>query len=279
MHPLTNSIRTFNRFELKYILPLQQVAKIKSALSAYLNPDDYGNQSGRYAITSLYYDSPALRCYQEKLDGIKFRRKLRIRRYENEAAFTEESPVFVEIKQRVDRVTQKRRILLPYAEALSLCNDREMPACPSEDTATAEEIYVFLWQYNLQPSSLVRYEREAWVGTEYDPGLRVTFDTELTFQSNNLHIHDQFDGLPMLPAHLVVMEIKVNERIPYWLTDLIAVHNLQITRISKYCCSVEAVQNMPVVSWRSPLPESARDVLSTAFSIFNPLKQKLDVSR
>lgn len=44
----------------------------------------------------------------------------------------------------------------------------------------------------------------------------------------------------MLPTHLTVMEIKVNERIPYWLTELVAAHNLQLARISKYCQSIEA---------------------------------------
>lgn len=61
------------------------------------------------------------------MDGLKFRRKLRIRRYELGDALTDETPVFVEIKQRIDRVTQKRRVSLPYAEALRLCNDRQIP--------------------------------------------------------------------------------------------------------------------------------------------------------
>jgi hypothetical protein len=56
------------------------------------------------------------------LDGIRFRRKLRLRRYETGEILTEETPVFLEIKQRVDRVTQKRRAVLPYREALRLCN-------------------------------------------------------------------------------------------------------------------------------------------------------------
>ena len=44
----------------------------------------------------------------------------------------------------------------------------------------------------------------------------------------------------MLPPDRVVMEIKVNERIPYWLTELVAAHNLQMVRMSKYCRSLEA---------------------------------------
>ena len=39
---------------------------------------------------------------------------------------------------------------------------------------------------------------------------------------------------------LCVLEVKVNERVPYWLTELIARTNLQLVRMSKYCQSVEA---------------------------------------
>ena len=66
MKELNHTIRKFNRFELKYVITLQQAAKLKSALRAYLVPDEHGNNTGRYALASLYYDSPDFRCYQEK---------------------------------------------------------------------------------------------------------------------------------------------------------------------------------------------------------------------
>ncbi len=36
------------------------------------------------------------------------------------------------------------------------------------------------------------------------------------------------------------MEIKVNERTPYWITDLAARRNLNLVRVSKYVQSIEA---------------------------------------
>jgi hypothetical protein len=277
MNNLSHSIRKFNRFELKYLITLRQAERFKSALRAYLVPDEHGNGNGRYALTSLYYDSPDFRCYREKVDGIKFRRKLRIRRYETGEVFTDETPVFVEIKQRVDRVTQKRRVILPYSEALCLCNDRRIPDHASDDEAIIQEIYAFLWKYNLRPASIVRYNRQAFVGTEYDIGLRVTFDTSLSFQSHPLHLHEQPSGLPMLSANLVVMEIKVNERIPYWLTEMIAAHNLEIVRVSKYCRSIEAAQNMLSTRWRNPVAERSQDVLSSSLSVLSTLERRMGI--
>jgi SPX domain protein involved in polyphosphate accumulation len=239
MDNLNHTIRKFNRFELKYLITLKQAEQFKSALRAFLLPDGHGKNNGRYVLTSLHYDSPDFRCFWEKVDGVKFRRKLRIRHYETDEALTDETPVFVEIKQRMNRVTQKRRIILPYGEALRLCNDRQIPKHALDDQATIDEIHTFLWIYNLRPASIVRYERQAFIGTEYDIGLRVTFDTDLFYQTYPLTLHRSSNGLPLLPPAFVVMEVKANERVPYWLTELVAAHNLQMIRMSKYCRSIE----------------------------------------
>lgn len=278
MSKLSHTIHKFNRFELKYLITLQQAEHFKAALRPYLIQDEHG-ENGKYALTSLYYDSPDLRCYWEKEYGLRFRRKLRIRRYETNEPMTEATPVFLEIKQRVDRVTQKRRVVLSYGDALRLCNDRKLPESSDEDRATLEEMYVFLWQYNMRPVSIVRYDRQAFMGTQYDAGLRVTFDTNLTFQAYKLHIHEEPSALPMLSPNQVVMEIKVNERIPTWLTGLIADHNLMMVRVSKYCRSIETAQKTPALRWRNLPPESSEDVLSSSLSIFNRAEYALDHSR
>lgn len=279
MSTLSQTIRKFNRFELKYLLTLKQAEQFKLALNAYLVPDEHCHSNGRYALASLYFDSPGLHCYHEKEFGVRYRRKLRIRRYENGDVLTEETPVFLEIKQRIDRVTQKRRAVLPYMAALQLCHDRRMPDCLPEDQAVIEEIYVFLWQYNLRPISIVRYDRQALVGTKYDIGLRVTFDTNLSFQVHPLHLHETLSSVPMLTPDLVVMEIKVNERIPLWLSELIAVHNFKMERVSKYCRSIEAAQDMPPLRRRNLPAENSEEVLATSLSYFSTLKEKMGIAR
>lgn len=278
MSKLSHTIRKFNRFELKYLITLQQAERFKTALRPYMLQDEHG-VNGKYGLTSLYYDSPDLRCYWEKEYGLRFRRKLRIRQYDTNEQMTEETPVFLEIKQRVDRVTQKRRVVLSYKDALRLCNDRKLPENSSENRETLEEMYVFLWQYNLRPVSIVRYDRQAFMGTQYDMGLRVTFDTNLSFQSHNLHIHEKPSALPMLSPNQVVMEIKVNERIPIWLTGLIADHNLKMVRVSKYCRSIETAQKTPALRWRNLPPESSKDMLTSLSSTLNRHNVNIGIQR
>ena len=272
---LSHVIRRFNRFELKYLVPIRAAERFKEALRANLVPDDHGDSAGRYYLSSLYYDSHDHRCYWEKVDGIKLRRKLRIRCYETAGPLTAETPVFVEIKQRVNRVTQKRRVLLPYGQALRLCDERsesrsasgaderQAPPClpgtgqaeggshtgALNDDAVVDEILAMAWEYDLRPASIVRYARQALVGTEYDIGLRVTFDTDLTYRARgDLALHETKSGLLLFPPDWAVVEIKVNERIPYWLTELVAIHNLSLVRVSKYCRSIELAQNLAAVA-------------------------------
>ncbi|MBM4431200.1 MAG: polyphosphate polymerase domain-containing protein [Chloroflexi bacterium] len=256
---LSHVIRKFNRFELKYVVPLQAAELFRQALRAYLVPDEHGDAHGRYYLSSLYYDGPDWRFYWEKVDGISFRRKLRIRHYESSGPLTGETPVFVEIKQRLNRVTQKRRLSLPYREALRLCDERQMPHLdPSRHTAQdadlVEEVADMLWRYDLRPASVVRYARQALVGTDYDLGLRVTFDTHLSYRVHNLELPDGSSGLPLFPADWTVVEVKVNERVPYWLTELVAAHNLSLTRVSKYCRNIELAHNSAQTGWRLVLP-------------------------
>jgi hypothetical protein len=254
MNNLSHTIRKFNRFELKYVVSLAKAERFKEALGAYLLPDDHGDANGSYTLSSLYYDSPDYRCYWEKVDGIRYRRKLRIRHYETSQPLTEKTPVFVEIKQRIDRVTQKRRVLLPYASARLLCDERQAPQHAEQDAGVVGEMLAMTWQYNLRPASLVRYSRQALVGTDYDIGLRVTFDRDLIYRSSPQHPFDlgfeeEQSGMFLFPAHMVIIEIKVNERIPYWLTELVGMHNLQLVRFSKYCRSIELAQNIATPSW------------------------------
>lgn len=250
MPSLSHTIRRFDRFELKYLVPSRVAEGFKQALRARLMPDDHGDSCGCYYISSLYYDSPDFRCYWEKVNGIRFRRKLRIRYYEASGPLTEGTPVFVEIKQRVNRVTQKRRVLLPYCEALLLCNERQRPLHEPRDAAVVDEIIGLLWQYDLRPASIVRYARQALVGTEYDVGLRVTLDRDLSYRTGHLHLHEQQSGRQLFPPEWTVVEIKVNERIPYWLSEMIAVYNLNLVRFSKYCRSIDLAQGLGMSAWR-----------------------------
>ncbi len=224
-------IKRFNRFELKYLATASQAAALKEDLLLRMRLDDHGAADGGYAITSLYYDSPDLVCMRAKFEGIKFRRKLRIRRYDESDGGT----VFVEIKQRINRTTQKRRLVLPLEQAYALCAGqspaREMDAA---DTAAAEEVCFLVKALSLQPTCLIGYRREALVGGPYEPGLRVTFDHSI-WAAADQRLDSAATRHQLLPPSFKVLEVKANDAVPLWLANALARHQCELRRYSKYC--------------------------------------------
>ncbi|MFJ4621156.1 polyphosphate polymerase domain-containing protein [Streptomyces sp. NPDC088812] len=237
---VASRLHAFNRYELKYLVPVDQAARIRDELGERMDQDLHSPVGG-YGVWSLYYDTPQLRFYWEKIEGLKFRRKLRIRHYGDLDGVTDDSPVCVEIKQRVNRVTQKRRITLPYAVARQLCDGREEIAHSAKEKAFVHEVLELVVRLNLQPTAITGYQREALVGRDQDTGLRVTFDRRIRGRDRDFHFGtERPENRFLIPPHMSVMEIKVNERAPYWITDLAARRNLNLIRVSKYVQSIEA---------------------------------------
>ncbi|MFD3366801.1 polyphosphate polymerase domain-containing protein [Streptomyces albidoflavus] len=237
---MASRLHAFNRFELKYLVPVEQAAQIRDELAERMERDAHSPVGG-YGVWSLYYDTPQLRFYWEKIEGLKFRRKLRIRHYGDLDGVTDASPVCVEIKQRVNRVTQKRRITLPYGVARQLCDGRELVPHSARERAFVEEVLELIVRLNLRPAAITGYQREALVGRDADTGLRVTLDRRVRGRDRDFHFGTRTpENRFTIPPHLAVMEVKVNERTPYWITDLAARRNLNLVRVSKYVQSIEA---------------------------------------
>jgi hypothetical protein len=237
-------IKEYSRYELKYLLNGAQYRQVVEALSAYLHPDEMGDTHGRYSVTSLYYDSPAYWAYWDKLEGHRFRRKVRARVYGDQVV-TPDTPCFVEIKQRINKTVQKKRVVLPYSSAEALCGGLGEGIKNGDLTATEQAIIEevqYLQQVNqLQPACVVSYDRQAFEGSEYDPGLRVTFDSSLKGRVHDLtllsqsYAHSYF----FLPPEYYVMEVKVNYRVPFWLMQIIGHYGCTLRRVSKYCTALE----------------------------------------
>ena len=241
-----SAIRKFNRFELKYLISYDTAQRLQQDLKKYVIPDSYSkNENGLYTLSSLYYDTDDYRFYREKIEWLKYRRKLRVRQYETQEWLNDDSIVYVEIKQRVDRTTQKRRVPMKYKEAMDFCNHLIIPQYDKRDEPTIFELYQFIKQNNLKPSCITSYMRNAYFGTDYDTGLRITFDTNIRYRKKNLDLADKEIWEFMISPDMVIMEVKANERVPYRLTEMIAHYNFRLIRVSKYCQWLETSEAVP----------------------------------
>lgn len=228
----------FNRYEIKYLIDEMAVPALREELAARMDTDPHSPHGG-YPVASLYYDTDTLLFYWEKIEGLRFRRKLRVRLYGDPAECTDDSTVHVEIKQRVNRVTQKRRLALPYGTAREWLDERVRPECAPEDQGFVNEVSGLVSSLDLRPVATTGYLREAFVGREADTGLRVTIDHRVHGRDRDFHFASGAENRYIIPPKLAIVELKANERVPYWATDLAARLDLSVVRISKYCRSVE----------------------------------------
>jgi hypothetical protein len=153
---------------------------------------------------------------------------------------TDATPAYVEIKQRVNRVTQKRRVALPYASARALCDLRLAPKVPESAEPFIDEVLSLAHTLDLRPTAITTYFRDGYAGRGADLGLRVTIDQRVSGRDRDFYLGSESTNRFILPSRVSIVEVKANERVPEWLTDLAGRHDLSTVRISKYCRTVDA---------------------------------------
>ena len=182
----------FQRYEKKYLVTQQQYDQLSRGfgaahgarpLCAFLDPQYLLRHPGLSADPPLARPPP-------------YKEKLRLRTYGTPAA---DSEVFLEIKKKFDHIVYKRRIGMPYAQAVAYLDGRRAAG----HTQIAQEIEWFRAFYrDLRPAMFIYYDRFAIVDRE-QPDLRITFDSHIRWRADRLDLSAGTDGAPLLaPGHL-----------------------------------------------------------------------------
>jgi hypothetical protein len=235
-------VELIERFEYKYLIPIEDIADVRSAVERYLVPDDYARAAGgSYVVRSIYYDTPDLDCYHEKLAGIQHRRKVRIRGYGDTS---ERYPAFLEIKRRDNQLVSKTRAAVPFEILDGILNTGDIEGLLGErDVKTQDAVRAFLYhvrRYSMQPVLRVTYVREAYTATAGTP-LRFTIDTNVC-SIGHPSVGDLFSkngDKVVFPGH-VVLEVKFPLHMPTWLATLLDARGYEQQSVSKYVCGLEA---------------------------------------
>ena len=98
------------RHEYKHEINLSDVLILRQRLRAVMQPDKHADE-GKYEIRSLYFDNLSDKALREKLDGINYREKFRIRYYNNDLSL-----IHLEKKSKFDRVGTKQYAALSRSE-------------------------------------------------------------------------------------------------------------------------------------------------------------------
>lgn len=214
----------FKRYELKYMLTLDQKEKVLAAMEPYMKIDKYG----RTTIRNLYYDTDTYLLIRRSIEKPAYKEKLRIRSYSQADA---DSTVFVELKKKYKHVVYKRRISLFNKVAVAWLSGEKYT---DKHTQISNEIDYFLGYYGtLHPTVFLSYEREAYYSTD-GSDFRVTFDDTILCRQEDLSLESEVYGTPILPEGKVLMEIKCSGGIPLWMTKILSEEHIYKTSFSKY---------------------------------------------
>ena len=208
-------MNVFRRKELKFLIDSQQRACLEQVFAEKMLPDRFFHSS----IRNIYYDTPDYRLIRRSLEKPVYKEKLRLRSY------GQSDVVFLEMKKKY-----KRRISLTESQAEAFMEG----AGSLPDSQIAREMVYFRDFYrNLAPKVYLSYERDSWLGKE-DPGLRITMDREIRYRREDLKLSLAPDGEAILPPELSLLEVKAENAIPLWLTQLLAQQRIHQVSFSKY---------------------------------------------
>ena len=203
-------VTVMQRYELKYLLSGEQTEYLREKLKGHMEVDQYGKSS----IASLYYDTPTYQLIRASVEKPLFKEKIRLRSY---GIATEESPVFLELKRKAYGIVYKRRVQTTIPLVHKFFSGEGDICAPGQIN---KEITTFRDHYKtLVPACLIIYDRTAY----FEPGgdLRLTIDENPRYRTDDLTLSQSMDGISLLDPGWTVLEIKVQEAMPLWLTDIL----------------------------------------------------------
>jgi SPX domain protein involved in polyphosphate accumulation len=236
------------RLELKYKINEDMALRLRDFVSSYLELDEYsvGRPNYSYPIHSLYLDSNDLKLYWDTINGDKNRFKLRLRYYDEEP----ESPVFFEIKRRMNNCILKQRGGVKREAVAHLLSGHlpspehlisENPKPRTAYLVALQRFCQYMMRLGAVPKAHIAYLREAWV-SHNDNSVRVTFDRGVRCRLDfTTQLSTQMQDSALVFGNELVLEIKFTNRFPLWLEDMIRCFSLRVTGAAKYVEGVEIV--------------------------------------
>ncbi len=214
----------FKRYELKYMITLDQKERILETIFPYMALDKYG----RTTIRNIYFDTDSYRLIRRSIEKPVYKEKMRIRSY---CKAQPNSTVFVELKKKYKSVVYKRRVAMTEMQALEwVLNGRRN----TEETQITKEIDYFISYYeSLHPTVFLSYDREAYYSID-GSDFRITFDDNILCRTDELSLESDPRGTAILDDGYTIMEIKTSCGIPLWMTSFLSKEGIFKISFSKY---------------------------------------------
>jgi SPX domain protein involved in polyphosphate accumulation len=219
------AIEIFNRQEIKFVIHQDDYRALIKVLQEHMVLDEHNKNGAPYTIYNLYIDTADSALIRKSLERPVFKEKIRLRSY---YPFTDTQRVFLEMKKRYKRITNKRRTKITYNDVLRFIETGALPeVAPYMNSQVLGELAAVFSAHQYYPKTFISYDRVAYKSNDTD--LRVTFDSNLRATR-----YGTDNEVQLLDDASLVMEIKSTNNIPLWLTELLASRGVYKQSFSKY---------------------------------------------
>lgn len=220
------------RNENKYLISHIDSLSIGEKLDKMLMRDSHSKTEG-YIVRSLYFDSINNLDYRTKLAGTEKRKKIRIRIYSPNTTECK-----LELKQKDGDLQHKISVWISNDDALELSKMNYSVLikyfCESQ---AATVIYTTMALGCYRPVVLVEYDRIAYTYPLYNT--RITIDMNIRSSESNLDLFSQNPLYTVLMDEQNVLEIKYNQKLVRFISDILQPYHLTRCSVSKYCLGRE----------------------------------------
>ena len=189
------AIKSFKRYEKKYLLTGEQYEKLIPRLLEYMKMDDHCVNNS-YSIYNIYYDTDDNSVIRHSISKPYYKEKLRLRSYKIPQSPSDK--VFLELKKKINKIVNKRRAIITLEEAYNFLEFGERPKCTDFITEQViNEIEYYLSHTKVNPTVYIGYNRIAFFGKE-DKDFRLTIDSKIITRREDLFLESGCHGTNIL---------------------------------------------------------------------------------
>lgn len=189
------AIKSFKRYEKKYLLTSDQYEKLIPRLLEYMKMDDHCVNNS-YSIYNIYYDTDDNSVIRHSISKPYYKEKLRLRSYKIPQSPSDK--VFLELKKKINKIVNKRRAIITLEEAYNFLEFGERPKCTDFITEQViNEIEYYLSHTKVNPTVYIGYNRIAFFGKE-DKDFRLTIDSKIITRREDLFLESGCHGTDIL---------------------------------------------------------------------------------
>lgn len=214
------------RHEWKHEIGYSDLLILRSRLSAVMKPDPNA-KDGHYWVRSLYFDNLQDKALLEKINGVNHREKFRLRYYNDDL-----SHISLEKKSKINGLCSKQQQIISYEQTQHILSGNVEALTSGNSPSLLMELGIKMKTQGLMPRTIVDYKREPFVCDAGNTRVTMDYDIRTGIASKDFLTPDSIT----VPAGdtSVILEVKWDEFLPSFVTDLVQIPGRHTSAFSKY---------------------------------------------